>query len=677
MTRVRIVCCCIAATLSGGLFAKPDAPTPSAEIENLVRKLGDAAFPVREQATRRLTELGEQALPALRVAMKDPDPEIRRRADAIVRALTYLSPEARAAITAAAIKAFAAADYETAARQQARLARLPRPTIDECIAVGHDWQLAGKWADAVTGYLRAVERIDEILNGDPEHEPLPMPLRVPGPQNGPNGIRGIQELTEHQRRELARRRAGLLLLAGRIQRDQAGDPAAAAVTFARIVDSVPEFKGDLPTLLDALLADVRRRRARQEVPRDIGRGLQLINEFDLLEELAVTQQRLGRPDDAILTLARLNATRIRSRDDGIDESLAQMTRLIQQSAAVQKLPAAMALATLTPAPAPVEAKPRQPHTRPTKNADTPFEWVATNLGDFKLGSIAVRDQARLPDGRWVATLTIGQRVYVATSRDLQTWDAPLPVPASIIGNNIDPAITVDNRGVVWLAWFSNRLSLDTRGSAGYTLWLAHSSDLKTWSPPRAIPANTDSGWPLGAMHWLRVGDDFRLSWRTAMATAASPAQITGLSPISLPQDRNLWFLDPHVTRDPAGQFHMVAHDMSRGVVYATSADGKSWSEAVLVVGKEPNSSGGGQPHLFVDGPRVALIYQDRYDTVLRRGTLADLHSAKLSPPVALGAAEASPAGCRWQRVDDQIVGFTGGESPWLLRAKVADVFGSR
>src|SRR5262249_53542995 len=45
------------------------AATP-AEINMLVRQLGDPTYSSREQATRRLTELGEQALPALRTATR-------------------------------------------------------------------------------------------------------------------------------------------------------------------------------------------------------------------------------------------------------------------------------------------------------------------------------------------------------------------------------------------------------------------------------------------------------------------------------------------------------------------------------------------------------------------------------------------------------------------------------
>jgi len=50
-----------------------------AEIEALVRQLGDRSFDRREHAQQRLAALGEEALPALVARLRDPDPEIARR----------------------------------------------------------------------------------------------------------------------------------------------------------------------------------------------------------------------------------------------------------------------------------------------------------------------------------------------------------------------------------------------------------------------------------------------------------------------------------------------------------------------------------------------------------------------------------------------------------------------
>jgi tetratricopeptide (TPR) repeat protein len=727
--------CCAELSAQPTTPPTPPASATPAEIDQLIRLLGDNSFAKRTQATQKLTELGPQVLPALRAARKNPDPEVSQRAESIYRAISELSPERRAAIAAAAAKAFAEADYQEAAKQQTFLAYRLRPTIEECLFLGRAWQLAGKWANAVTGYQRALERLEEVLAGDPETDPVPVPLHGRDQMiawSGPVPPGASPVLSEQQRRELAAKRAGLILLIGRLQHDRLDDPAAAAVTFTRILGSVPEFRGDLPTLLAGLATDVPRRRARQPIARDISRGLALIDEFEIMEELARAQERLGRIDDAILTQARLNNTRLHTRDDEVDGSLAQMARLIQKSAAIRSLPPAVKLVSLSPPPRPVPKKTLETEVSPTQgnlklddkplansiavddiapgphqityqpqgalppvrlqatfkpgldyrlfiNAASPFRWDLTNLGDFQLGSIAIRDLARLPDGRWVAALTAGERVFTATTRDWTTWDLPQLLPASVFGNNIDPAITVDDAGVIWIAWFSNCLSLHPRGSAGYSLWLAHSADGKTWSAPRAIQANT-GGWPMGTLHWLKTPGQFRLSWRAESATEASPAQMTKLDRIDLdgnPQKgllHDMWPLAPDVVRDDEGRYHMLWNDPLWGITYTSSADGKKWAQPLFLISK-PENRPFSDAQMFLDGKRAALIYADDSGTHLRRFNLADLFT--IAPPIQISGRSASTLGVRWQRSGDQIFGFVAGEAPWLVRASVKDLFEKR
>lgn len=51
-----------------------------ARLEAAVRRLGDDSFQVRERASAELLKAGRGALPALRPALQDPDPEVARRA---------------------------------------------------------------------------------------------------------------------------------------------------------------------------------------------------------------------------------------------------------------------------------------------------------------------------------------------------------------------------------------------------------------------------------------------------------------------------------------------------------------------------------------------------------------------------------------------------------------------
>jgi hypothetical protein len=64
---------------SAALPAAGKGNHPGGDVEGLIRQLGDRRAKVREAATRRLLEL-KGAGPALRAALKSPDPEIARRA---------------------------------------------------------------------------------------------------------------------------------------------------------------------------------------------------------------------------------------------------------------------------------------------------------------------------------------------------------------------------------------------------------------------------------------------------------------------------------------------------------------------------------------------------------------------------------------------------------------------
>src|SRR3954453_24249902 len=68
------------------LTAGTEPPTP-AEIRRLVTQLGSDQFAEREAASRRLEAIGEPALPALRKATANQDPEVRRRAGQVIPAI--------------------------------------------------------------------------------------------------------------------------------------------------------------------------------------------------------------------------------------------------------------------------------------------------------------------------------------------------------------------------------------------------------------------------------------------------------------------------------------------------------------------------------------------------------------------------------------------------------------
>jgi hypothetical protein len=377
---------------------------------------------------------------------------------------------------------------------------------------------------------------------------------------------------------------------------------------------------------------------------------------------------LGRNDDAILTLARLSNAFLHTRDDGVENSLAEMSRLIPQSEAAGKNADAMALVKLTPPT--VTARPIRKAALDLA-AGSPFKATETNLASFKLGAMAIGDLAKMTDGRWIAAMNIGPRIYTATTRDLVMWDAPVLLPHNGIANNTDPTMTVDAKGEIWLAWFSNRLSLQPRSSGGYQLWLTHSADGKSWSSPRAISADT-GGWPMGAMQWLKDGNGaFRLLWRSASATATSPEEISKVEAIDIHRPERMWPMDPCVAQDFEGRYHMVFNDVLQGITYSRSDDGKKWSDPVLLVETKPNSAGLSSPQLLIDGEQVAVVYQAWNESVLRRGKIGDI--SNLGAPVRIGG---TGMGRRLVRDAHDVIGFSTGEAAWVLRAKMADVVGT-
>ena len=59
---------------------------PKSQIQQLIRQLGDAEFSTRDEATKRLAELGRVAIPWLERTAEDPDLEVRNRSLQLLKA---------------------------------------------------------------------------------------------------------------------------------------------------------------------------------------------------------------------------------------------------------------------------------------------------------------------------------------------------------------------------------------------------------------------------------------------------------------------------------------------------------------------------------------------------------------------------------------------------------------
>lgn len=382
-----------AALLAVGLLLPATRPAPADqgkdapdEIAELIRKLGDNDYEVREAAERRLIELGDAAIPALREARNHSDAEIAHRAQRAYKALVDLSPAAIARLRQMAQQAFGSGNYDAMAALYARLARLPDPAVDDLLKLGHARQLAGKWKEAVDAYALALKRLDAIL-ADPR-------IPVPGNARGARGAgfelrvqmgRGGQAIVqrggvvrnEHQTAQLRQQRAGLLLLMGRIQRDELGDPAAAADTFAKatqgveVLTAAPEqLVADYKEYVAKVLADGSRQYDHSATAR-------LMYPLLCLKELAAAQERLGRASEAVATWSRVNLVAQRYQVSQVTVGIEALGRLIQKLPAGAPLPETPTLIVLTPqeptcsldlaGPATLARSYRQP-----SNLDTPF-----------------------------------------------------------------------------------------------------------------------------------------------------------------------------------------------------------------------------------------------------------------------------------------------------------------
>jgi hypothetical protein len=73
---------------SATLGDDPDTKLPSKRIAGLIKQLGADSYDRREEASKALDQIGEPALPELRKAATSADPEVRRRAEGLIQAIS-------------------------------------------------------------------------------------------------------------------------------------------------------------------------------------------------------------------------------------------------------------------------------------------------------------------------------------------------------------------------------------------------------------------------------------------------------------------------------------------------------------------------------------------------------------------------------------------------------------
>src|SRR5262249_54275062 len=85
-----------------GLLEQVRRPTPSDASRDralgLIKGLGNDDFAVRQRASVELVAMGQAAVPLLRLARTDPDPEVRQRARACLESIQHETDPGRLAL---------------------------------------------------------------------------------------------------------------------------------------------------------------------------------------------------------------------------------------------------------------------------------------------------------------------------------------------------------------------------------------------------------------------------------------------------------------------------------------------------------------------------------------------------------------------------------------------------
>ena len=305
------------------------------------------------------------------------------------------------------------------------------------------------------------------------------------------------------------------------------------------------------------------------------------------------------------------------------------------------------------------------------NLDSPFKSTLTPLGGVG-GPWPSRDLARLPDGRWLAAWSTGKKIMLATAnKDLTKWDKPRPLPLNEIFDNMYPSLLVDAKGVVHMAYFSDRLAVENTSTGRFKLWLTRSTDGVKWSRPRPVSGgNYGSGWPVGGVDMVRgPKGKYWLFWRDYAGSAESVNGIRAISKIVQPRPSGMHVWDPNVVVDAKGKFHMVFDDFDRAVCYSSSTDGSNWTAPVIMADNSRD------PRLLVSKGRFALISGGRNGVYLQRGALDKPWVAEDTIKIASGSL--SMAGSQLALTPDgEVLALAGNDTFWLLRAKLGDLVGA-
>ena len=307
------------------------------------------------------------------------------------------------------------------------------------------------------------------------------------------------------------------------------------------------------------------------------------------------------------------------------------------------------------------------------NLDNPFGARLTDLRRFGRAHSADANLVRLPDGRWlVAFCRDYKNIMVSTSDNLVQWDEPWRLPFNKVCQTIAPALFVDDDATVWLAYFSNRLHLESTSTGGYRLWLTHTRDGRKWSRPKPVHTGTFGGWPAGSVRITRHPNGaYWMFWRDLAGSATSLDKLTHLANLGFKRKHKLDVRSPHVTIEQDGLFHMVFTNRRHEIQYCRSTDGKKWTDPAKLV-ENPRVVADAQ--LFLSAGRAALMYETQEGSFLRRGAMQDTPVLGERVKIAHGHAPLFGSKAHLTQEGEMLL-LAGHDTVWLMRASMEDVLG--
>ncbi|HUT61774.1 MAG TPA: hypothetical protein VNA25_28380 [Phycisphaerae bacterium] len=284
---------------------------------------------------------------------------------------------------------------------------------------------------------------------------------------------------------------------------------------------------------------------------------------------------------------------------------------------------------------------------------------------------------RVKDGDYLAVwCSADNKLMSARSKDLVRWSQPKALPLNSVFDNIEPATFRALDGTIYLAYFSNRLSLQSTSTGGFGLWLARTTDGTKWSPPRRIEIGTLGGWP-PTSPCMTVGPKGKqwIFWRNHGGCGESLDEVRELTPFRPRMDagpRPCSHWNPHVTLGPDKRLHTVCDDLGEGIYHMTSADGANWSLPRLLVTAKQANPNIYHPQLIFWKGKALLLYREYGDARIAPIKL-DGEPLVAGAGVRIGWHMTGLSGARAFVHKDEISLIAGMDTTWLLRAKLADL----